>query len=384
MDKTVVIITQNIASGGVQKNVSLLANFLADLGCHVHLVLFERRDSAYSLHTSITMEYLPHFALDKKALAKSDITYSLAQGKALYDFRVRALDEILRGYPDALLIAFEDYANLITLDSITSCSPRPHVIITVRSVIEYYAKAEFPHLLDEAFYESKIRALYPLAEKVVTVSEPISDSLRAKGVESEVIENGVDTDAIIQHHESFEPARDFILHVGRFSIASKGQPDLIEAFARIQHRIDGDLMLIGEGPDRPFIEERIHHFDLQARVRLPGFISEPYAYMKAARLFVFPSCYEGFPNALLEAYACQCPIISYQFETAWQRVTDNGRYACMVPRGDIDALADAMVTLWHDPKQRQKYAKASREGANAFDIQKTLSRWKQIIQPHLT
>ena len=95
-----------------------------------------------------------------------------------------------------------------------------------------------------------------------------------------------------------------VLAVGRLA-AEKDLPTLLEAFRRVVPICR--LIILGEGPMRPQIENRVRELDLENWVCLPGWKMNPFSFMARAALLVLSSRGEGFGNVLVEAMACGCP-----------------------------------------------------------------------------
>ena len=93
---------------------------------------------------------------------------------------------------------------------------------------------------------------------------------------------------------------------------TKGLEYLIKAAARseLQRRSDLQILIIGEGKQRPKLENLIKKYKLQERVILTGRIPGAYKYLKAFDVFVLPSLKEGFPWIILEAIAAEIPIVA--------------------------------------------------------------------------
>jgi glycosyltransferase involved in cell wall biosynthesis len=92
---------------------------------------------------------------------------------------------------------------------------------------------------------------------------------------------------------------------------------------------------------------------MAADVRLAGFVPNPLAYLRRARLFVLSSAWEGLPTVLIEALACGCPVVSADCPSGPAEILDHGRWGRLVPVGDVEALAAAMETaLAADVDQR--------------------------------
>src|SRR5690606_13034938 len=104
----------------------------------------------------------------------------------------------------------------------------------------------------------------------------------------------------------FPRDRRIILGVGRLT-AQKDFSTLIRAFARSRARDDLQLVILGEGELRDELEALAR--ELGVNVLMPGFVENPYAWMRAAELFVLSSKWEGLPGVLIEALACGTRVV---------------------------------------------------------------------------
>ena len=134
-----------------------------------------------------------------------------------------------------------------------------------------------------------------------------------------------------------------VLGVGRLT-ALKDFPNLIRAFELLRKTSDARLVILGDGEERPSLERLVLELKLSECVSIPGFVSNPYAYMSRASLFVLSSASEALPTVLIEAMACGCPVVSTDCPNGPAEILDNGRLGQLVPVGDAEALARAMKT----------------------------------------
>lgn len=193
--------------------------------------------------------------------------------------------------------------------------------------------------------------LYPHADAIVAISSKMADSLadvsKISRQSIKVIYNPVVGDVLFKKSEqSPGPLFDkinspIVLAVGSFH-RRKGFLDLVEAFAVLRAKYDLDLVILGEGSLRSELEARIRDLGLIDSVWMPGAVSNPYAWMARARLFVLPSYFEGLPTVLIEAMACGCPVVATDCPTGPSEILQDGRYGELVPMRDPQALAAAM------------------------------------------
>lgn len=115
-------------------------------------------------------------------------------------------------------------------------------------------------------------------------------------------------------------------------------PCLAEQFPNVRY------VLAGRGPDANRVQALAESLGVGDRLLLPGFVSDddlPALY-RAADLFVMPSRKEGFGIVFLEAMACGTPVVAGNADGSADAVCD-GELGAMVPPGDVDALADAIL-----------------------------------------
>ena len=110
------------------------------------------------------------------------------------------------------------------------------------------------------------------------------------------------------------------------------------------------LLILGEGEDRPQLEELIASLGLTDHVKLPGFVSNPFAVLSRAAVFVLSSRWEGLPTVLIEAIACGTPVVSTDCPSGPREILQKGRYGRIVPTEDSPALAAAILATLQDGK----------------------------------
>jgi glycosyltransferase involved in cell wall biosynthesis len=131
--------------------------------------------------------------------------------------------------------------------------------------------------------------------------------------------------------------------VGRLN-QQKGHLILVEAAQRLALRgEDFELVLCGDGEMRTDIEALIRHYNLEAKIRILGWVDGPRVReeISNARALVLPSFAEGLPVAIMEAMALRRPVIS-TFVAGIPELVISGENGWLVPAGDIEALVEAM------------------------------------------
>lgn len=203
-----------------------------------------------------------------------------------------------------------------------------------------------------------MRFFYPWATGIVGVSQGVVDDfVKMTGIRHKVrvIHNPVITPDLFKRaeepveHPWFQPGEPgVLLGVGRLT-AQKNFPNLIRAFAEVRRQHPSRLVILGEGEDRPALEALVRELGLEAEVSLPGFVQNPYAYMKRAAVFVLSSDWEGLPTVLIEALALGTPVVATDCPSGPMEILQGGKLGHLVPMKNASALAQAIAATLSEP-----------------------------------
>lgn len=237
-----------------------------------------------------------------------------------------------------------------------------------------------------------MRWSYPRLDTLIAVSSGVADDLAATigfaRHRIETIYNPVVTDNFIANsmepiaHPWFRAGRPpVILGVGRL-VGEKDFSTLIRAFVRLRHSQPARLLILGEGPERGALEAMARKSGFGEDIELPGFVSNPLAYMRAANVFVLSSRLEGLPTVLIEAMACGTPVVSTNCPSGPGEILQNGKFGLLVPVGDECMLARA-IERWLVMPPTVAECHALVERANDFRLNEALDRYLQILRTHM-
>lgn len=150
-----------------------------------------------------------------------------------------------------------------------------------------------------------------------------------------------------------------LLAVGRLS-KEKGHADLIEAVALLQRRglPEFHVLLVGEGPERGALEALAR--ERRVPVTFAGQRSDVRPFYSLCDSFVLPSHSEGSPNVLIEAMAAAKPIVATTAGGVGETV-EHRQEALLVPSGNPQAMAEAILELAEHPETASAIAAAARE-----------------------
>jgi len=187
----------------------------------------------------------------------------------------------------------------------------------------------------------------------------------APGLPIQVIPNAIDLSAFTPalHRQREGPVR--LLYVGRFNVF-KNVETLLEAVAKLAQMDVGEfeLVLVGEGEQRPALECIVSELGLTRRVRFEGWVARDQIadQYRGADIFVTATTWEGMPNTVLEAMACGLPIVGTQ-ASGLRELVREGVNGYLVPIKNPDALAEALALLIDNGYERRRMGRESRKRA---------------------
>jgi len=196
-----------------------------------------------------------------------------------------------------------------------------------------------------------MRLALPHADAVVAVTQNVAGDLEShcglgKGhvqvIRNPVISPDFDDLAVAPTQCPWpEDGMPVVVFLGRLS-PEKRIDLLLEAVARLRAEIDLRLVIIGEGPQRTWIEDRIAAAGFGEACVMTGFIDNVLPLLCKADLLVLPSDFEGSGNVLVEAMACGVQVVATDCPHGPSEILEQGRYGQLVPMNDASALHAAI------------------------------------------
>jgi glycosyltransferase involved in cell wall biosynthesis len=320
----------DLCLGGAEKVMVHIANGLAARGRTVDMLLVE---------------------------AKGEFLEQLAPAVRVVDFKagrvvwaIPRLASFLRRQRPAIVISALDHANVGAVFAQRLSRSGIPVVVVVHATRSMH-DTQGPGIR-KSLLRCCIKWCYRRADAVVCVSQGVADDLAAvTGARRDllrVIYNPVIDERMLAlareslDHPWFAPGSPaVVVAVGRLA-AVKDYEGLLRAFSLVCRKHEVRLMILGEGPERPRLERLVGELGLGDRVALPGFGSNPYAYMARAALFVLSSRSEALPTALIEALALGTPVVATDCKSGPKEVLQDGKYGLLVPVENPPALAEAI------------------------------------------
>jgi glycosyltransferase involved in cell wall biosynthesis len=353
------IYMNDLAGGGVERMVLLMIPLLQQKAAEVTLLLHSKKGEL--------LDILPP---DLRVI-------NFNTRRTLFDL-IPLWRHLRRERPDVLLTNL-NHNNIVALMAKAMAGVPTRVVVCQHNALSSEA-ANAAHWKFRAvpyFY----RLFSPFASAIVAVSRGVADDLaalcRIPRERISVIYNPVIADQFDERlaapdtHPWLEDASvPVFVTVGRL-VAQKDHQTLLRAFARYRSRAPARLLVLGAGPLRSELEALARELDIADAISFLGFCDNPLPYMRRAAAFVLSSRYEGFGNVIVEALGCGTPVISTDCDFGPSEILDGGRYGCLVPVGDPEALAIAL-----SPDLRRHWpAEMLRERARVFGVGKAVDRY---------
>jgi len=331
-----VIFVYDFALTGVVANAVRLANALAGQGHETYLLACNDEGRArHEIDPRVVVTVEPPRLPAARGLALASAIPGIRQ-------RLRTLR------PDILLSA-GNHGHLATLAASWGL-PAMQRVVRISNAPDHPGDSS---LLREV-RRLLLRIVARLADRLMLVSPRLArhPSLAAASREGRtaVVANGVAVERVRRlaaepcDHRWAGRGDPLVVTVGRLA-RQKNLPTLIRAVALANRQRPVNLLVIGRGSEatRAELAALAASLGVGERVDFAGEKPNPYPYMRTASAFVLPSLWEGRSNVLLEAMACDVPIVAARSAGDAEELLDYGRFGALVEPDDPQAMADAIL-----------------------------------------
>jgi len=190
---------------------------------------------------------------------------------------------------------------------------------------------------------------------------------------------GQNTTPGVCRREKYAPRGEKVLmHASNFRPV-KRVSDVVRIFAKAREQMPCKLLLVGEGPERLFIQQLVKELKLRDDVLFLGEVDYIEQILRCADLFLLPSEQESFGLVALEAMNCGVPVIAAH-TGGLPEVIVHDETGFLFPVGEINAMAQAAIDLLRDGQKHRRFAGAARQRARQFAIDSIMPEWEGYYQ----
>jgi len=363
-DVRIVVLMHNFAGGGAERMFIRLANGFAGRG------------------VAVTVVTVSADGVLESEIAAEVRTIDLACRRTVA--AIRPLRETLRQLRPTALLSGLVHINTLAVLATRGLTERPRLVLSERNT----PSRDMLHSGSPMVFAAHLLMpwSYRQADALIAVSAGVARDLarvawlgrrRITVLPNPVVADDFDTRAAAALDIAWpeKSNRPVLLSAGRLE-PQKDFATLVRAVARLGRERPCELVILGEGVERPRLEALARELGIAERIHLPGFSKRAPAAMRRADLYVLSSRFEGSPNALVEAMATGTPVVATDCRSGPREILRGGALGPLVPVGDAAALAAAIARTLDAPPP----AAELRRHAAAFGVTRSVDAYLDVLR----
>ncbi len=333
ISKKIALFMPSFQPGGAEKNIIYIANYFTKKKYIVDLLV------------------LNDFGILKIYLNRNVNIINFNVSRSI--FSIFKLICYLNNNDPIVLISTLRHLNILSIYSKRFSKSNTKVIIRESNV--FYPSNNYICNIKNNLLSFIARYSYNNSFKIIAVSKSVKKSLIQELNISEklidVIYNSINIDEIISKSKEIndhlflkESNVPTILSVGSLT-NQKNYSNLLKAFSLVLKRKRCNLIIIGEGNEKNSLIKLSNKLNIINNVSFVGAVDNPYSFMKLSQLFVLSSDWEGLPNVLIEALACDMKVVSTDSKGGSCEVLENGKWGVLVEVNNYEKLSSVILNV---------------------------------------
>lgn len=250
------------------------------------------------------------------------------------------------------------------------------------SPIYVYAHCAYPDFINSKGKKIVFHHVTLFCDGIIAISDSVKKSiLKYENIKKEkiaIVYNGIDLGKFTMH-DNFRDEF-MIVFVGRL-IYQKGIQLLIDALNELNNEIKYECYIVGDGPERIALEEKVENYQLQDKIFFLGNRSDIPSVLQRSTIFIHPAIWEeGFGITLIEAMSCGIPCIAFRKGAIPEYIKD-GVNGFLVNDVSAECLADKILKVYQlwESKQINTIASNARKTAENFSCEKTEESIRKLV-----
>ena len=358
----ILILAQQLEAGGIEKSIISLANVLAGNNFQVSIVTLLKSTPIAIIDEKVRLKTLTPFISDKNK--KHSYLYRFFRKMISFSFLILFL---LKQKEETIISSRNEYSVLLSKfghKSIKKIAQLHHDYVNQPKLIHdfrfSYKKIDFfVQVCDQLTFEIRdIMKGYNNNTSIITIPNIVEKKTNEK-------------------NEKFNIA----VSVGRFS-PEKDFTKLLEIWGKIiKIQNNWKLVLVGDGPEREKITNKIKELGIEKNVELPGFVPNQRVLeiLAKASLFMMTSKTESFGIVLVEAMKNYIPVVAFDVRVGPRSIITDGVNGYLIENLNDDMYVTKVLNIINNKALREEMGNNAYESSKKYSEEEILKLWKKIL-----
>jgi len=359
--KHIVYLVERIdKEGGIQRSLTVRVNQLSKRGDYKFTIVCTEKESgipAYKFDTDVALVFLEPLTSKKSVLGRINLRFQQSK-------------KIIKELNPDIVISVKYTLHNVFFNFFPS---KTKFISEIREPLEQYNDSVTDTLKSKLFQKLRnfvlkkqdVMIVLTEADKKSWGFKNIKVLPNPKTIDSEIVSDLVNPQVLAIGRLNKVKGFDVLLDV--WAIVSKKHPYWI-------------LKICGEGEEYESLVARTNDLGISKSVVYTNKFLQVVPEFLNSSIFVLTSQFEAFGNVLVESKICGVPIVAFDAPNGPREIIIEGKDGFVVGLNDIEAMADRIVYLIENPKERKKMGVLGKENSEVYNVEKIVNKYNEILQ----